>query len=357
MLLKYLMSAGKDHFFCHWLRYLTQLARQLWQSEWFVNAKCGTWKKHLLRKQTASATRTFLRTILWKCLCYAIMLRYVGSQYAGPICFNNCREIFRPFTNISDTLCIRIKIKYCVVHFFLVISVGLSGARSISLFFRFFMRKVCPRLKWHSVAREWPFFLSFYLSHSFTDVYMLLCSQVTILINNAGIVTGMKFLDTPDKLIIRTMDVNVMSHFWVSGKLFLAPRRIIYIVADITWMTSRLSVGSVASHRENLTRARRKLRHGRDGCAKRGLARVLSLSLVDFARRTPCFETTPRGRDMRATETPFGGAAVPRIRELELSRLRLTGSRPISSGRIGGERHSISLLPFVAVGQVQEPVR
>lgn len=26
----------------------------------------------------------------------------------------------------------------------------------------------------------------------------------------------MKFLDTPDKLIIRTMDVNIMSHFWVS---------------------------------------------------------------------------------------------------------------------------------------------
>jgi len=31
----------------------------------------------------------------------------------------------------------------------------------------------------------------------------------------------MKFLDTPDKLIIRTMDVNIMSHFWVSEKLFL----------------------------------------------------------------------------------------------------------------------------------------
>ncbi|XP_077257735.1 epidermal retinol dehydrogenase 2 isoform X2 [Temnothorax americanus] len=41
--------------------------------------------------------------------------------------------------------------------------------------------------------------------------------KVTILINNAGIVTGMKFLDTPDKLIIQTMDVNVMSHFWYEG--------------------------------------------------------------------------------------------------------------------------------------------
>ncbi|XP_012150965.1 estradiol 17-beta-dehydrogenase 11 isoform X2 [Megachile rotundata] len=44
--------------------------------------------------------------------------------------------------------------------------------------------------------------------------------KVTILINNAGVVSGMKFLDTPDKLIIRTMDVNVMSHFWTT-KAFL----------------------------------------------------------------------------------------------------------------------------------------
>ncbi|XP_053999001.1 estradiol 17-beta-dehydrogenase 11-like [Hylaeus anthracinus] len=44
--------------------------------------------------------------------------------------------------------------------------------------------------------------------------------KVTILINNAGIVNRTKFLDTPDKLIIRTMDVNVMSHFWTT-KAFL----------------------------------------------------------------------------------------------------------------------------------------
>ncbi|KYQ53824.1 Short-chain dehydrogenase/reductase family 16C member 6 [Trachymyrmex zeteki] len=44
--------------------------------------------------------------------------------------------------------------------------------------------------------------------------------KVTVLINNAGIVTGMKFLDTPDELIIKTMDVNIMSHFW-TVKAFL----------------------------------------------------------------------------------------------------------------------------------------
>ena len=39
--------------------------------------------------------------------------------------------------------------------------------------------------------------------------------QVSILVNNAGIVIGKKFMETPDHLLIRTMDVNVMAHFWV----------------------------------------------------------------------------------------------------------------------------------------------
>lgn len=44
--------------------------------------------------------------------------------------------------------------------------------------------------------------------------------KVTILINNAGVANVAKFMDTPDKVIIRTMDVNVMSHFWTT-KAFL----------------------------------------------------------------------------------------------------------------------------------------
>ena len=36
-----------------------------------------------------------------------------------------------------------------------------------------------------------------------------------ILVNNAGIVTGTKFLDTPDKMNVKTMDVNCNAHFWV----------------------------------------------------------------------------------------------------------------------------------------------
>ncbi|XP_072038023.1 epidermal retinol dehydrogenase 2-like isoform X1 [Amphiura filiformis] len=38
--------------------------------------------------------------------------------------------------------------------------------------------------------------------------------EVTILINNAGIVSGTKLLDTPDAKIIKTMEVNSMAHAW-----------------------------------------------------------------------------------------------------------------------------------------------
>ncbi|KAK8754020.1 hypothetical protein OTU49_008127 [Cherax quadricarinatus] len=44
--------------------------------------------------------------------------------------------------------------------------------------------------------------------------------KVDILVNNAGIVTGKSFLHVPDDLIQKTMDVNIMSHFWTT-KSFL----------------------------------------------------------------------------------------------------------------------------------------
>lgn len=40
--------------------------------------------------------------------------------------------------------------------------------------------------------------------------------DVSILINNAGIVTGKNFMDAPDSLIEKTLEVNTMAHFWVS---------------------------------------------------------------------------------------------------------------------------------------------
>ncbi|XP_072525329.1 short chain dehydrogenase/reductase family 16C, member 5a [Salminus brasiliensis] len=44
--------------------------------------------------------------------------------------------------------------------------------------------------------------------------------DVTILINNAGVVTGKKFMDSPDVLIEKTLQINTMAHFW-TYKAFL----------------------------------------------------------------------------------------------------------------------------------------
>ncbi|KAM6282848.1 epidermal retinol dehydrogenase 2-like isoform 1-T1 [Porphyrio hochstetteri] len=44
--------------------------------------------------------------------------------------------------------------------------------------------------------------------------------DVSILVNNAGIVTGKRFLDSPDSLVEKTMEVNTMAHFW-TYKAFL----------------------------------------------------------------------------------------------------------------------------------------
>lgn len=38
--------------------------------------------------------------------------------------------------------------------------------------------------------------------------------NISILINNAGIVSGSNLLETPDEKIIRTFNVNVLAHFW-----------------------------------------------------------------------------------------------------------------------------------------------
>nr|XP_022916266.1 estradiol 17-beta-dehydrogenase 11 [Onthophagus taurus] len=44
--------------------------------------------------------------------------------------------------------------------------------------------------------------------------------DITILINNAGVVSGYHLLDIPDHLIQRTFEVNAISHFWTT-KAFL----------------------------------------------------------------------------------------------------------------------------------------
>lgn len=44
--------------------------------------------------------------------------------------------------------------------------------------------------------------------------------DVTLLINNAGVVSGRSLLDTPDHLIERSFNVNILAHFWTT-KAFL----------------------------------------------------------------------------------------------------------------------------------------
>ncbi|XP_038622663.1 epidermal retinol dehydrogenase 2 [Tachyglossus aculeatus] len=44
--------------------------------------------------------------------------------------------------------------------------------------------------------------------------------DVTILVNNAGVVTGKRFLDSPDEMVERSFQVNSIAHFW-TYKAFL----------------------------------------------------------------------------------------------------------------------------------------
>lgn len=44
--------------------------------------------------------------------------------------------------------------------------------------------------------------------------------KISILINNAGIVSGKRFLDIPDEMILKTFHVNAIAHFWMC-KAFL----------------------------------------------------------------------------------------------------------------------------------------
>lgn len=44
--------------------------------------------------------------------------------------------------------------------------------------------------------------------------------QVSLLFNNAGVLSGRSLLDTPDHMIERSFNVNVIAHFW-TVKAFL----------------------------------------------------------------------------------------------------------------------------------------
>ena len=47
------------------------------------------------------------------------------------------------------------------------------------------------------------------------DFLIISFDKVSILVNNAGVVSGKVLLDCSDEQIQRTFDVNVLAHFWV----------------------------------------------------------------------------------------------------------------------------------------------
>lgn len=66
-------------------------------------------------------------------------------------------------------------------------------------------------------GRAFSYFLDVTNSQKVYDLAKTIQTEigdVDILINNAGIVTGRTFMNCPDELIIKTMEVNTISHFW-----------------------------------------------------------------------------------------------------------------------------------------------
>ena len=74
--------------------------------------------------------------------------------------------------------------------------------------------------------------------------------DVSILVNNAGIVTGKKLMEAPDSLIEKTMEVNTMAHFWVSQTqhthtVYLWVQIISY--RDLTWLMMKRQISQYCS--------------------------------------------------------------------------------------------------------------
>ena len=64
--------------------------------------------------------------------------------------------------------------------------------------------------------------------------------DVTILINNAGIVSGKKFSEIPDDKVDLTFQVNTVAHFWVSGcrplrSLCFSPISFLVMTTSLAW--------------------------------------------------------------------------------------------------------------------------
>jgi len=69
-------------------------------------------------------------------------------------------------------------------------------------------------------------------------------NRVDVLINNAGIVTGKRFLECPDELMVKTMNVNTLAHFWTI-KAFL-PKMMEANDGHVVTIASAAGLGGVA---------------------------------------------------------------------------------------------------------------
>ena len=63
--------------------------------------------------------------------------------------------------------------------------------------------------------------------------------EVSLLVNNAGIVSGKKFMDCTDEEISATFDVNSLAHFWVSLFRSISEQ---FVILQVLWLTFTLGL-------------------------------------------------------------------------------------------------------------------
>ena len=63
--------------------------------------------------------------------------------------------------------------------------------------------------------------------------------EVSLLVNNAGIVSGKKFMDCTDEEISATFDVNSLAHFWVSLFTSISEQ---FVILQMLWLTFTLGL-------------------------------------------------------------------------------------------------------------------
>ena len=115
--------------------------------------------------------------------------------------------------------------------------------------------------------------------------------QVWLLVNNAGVVSGKKFLDTPDERIEKLMSINALAHFWTT-KAFL-PGMIERGEGHIVTIASAAGIigidGPRRLQREQIRRHRLRRSH-QDGAPQACAPRCEATTVCPFFIDTGLFE-------------------------------------------------------------------